>query len=93
MMDELATHVPQRVWLTGLRTEPGSLELDGMSLDHELVATLLTRLERSPYFSGVRLDASELKQVDELKLNSFRIRATTAFSETAPGANTASADS
>ncbi len=75
MMDELATHVPERVWLTGLRTQNGSVELDGMSLDNELVAALLTRLEASPFFRQVELQGTELKQVNDLKLNTFRIRA------------------
>lgn len=75
IMDELATHIPERVWLTALNANNGQIELGGMSLDNELVALFLTSLNDSPYFANVELEETELKTVDELKLNTFKIRA------------------
>jgi type IV pilus assembly protein PilN len=75
IMDELASHIPERVWLTDLNADNGQIALGGMSLDNELVALFLTALNDSPYFAGVELESTELKLVESLKLNTFKIRA------------------
>jgi len=75
IMDELASHIPERVWLTDLNADNGQISLGGMSLDNELVALLLTALNDSPYFAKVELESTELKLVESLKLNTFKIRA------------------
>lgn len=75
ILDELATRTPERVWLTLLSANDGRIELKGMSLDNELVALFLTSLNDSKYFANVELKETELKTVDALKLNTFRILA------------------
>lgn len=75
IMDELSNHIPDRVWLTNLAADSGRIALGGMSLDNELVALFLTALSDSPYFDRVELESTELKLVESLKLNTFRIRA------------------
>lgn len=75
VLDELATHTPERVWLTNVRSQDGVLSIEGMSLDNELVALFLTALNDSPYFDGVELEESELVERDRLKLNSFKVKA------------------
>ena len=73
ILDELASRTPERVWLTTLSAKGGRIELEGMSLDNELVALFLTALNDSAYFANVELKTTELKTVDSLKLNTFRI--------------------
>jgi type IV pilus assembly protein PilN len=75
IMDELSNHIPDRVWLTDLNADNGKIALGGMSLDNELVALFLTALNDSPYFANVELESTELKLVESLKLNTFKIRA------------------
>ena len=75
ILDELASRIPERVWLTNLNANNGQVELTGMSLDNELIALFLTALNDSAYFANVELESSELKTVKELKLNTFKIRA------------------
>ncbi|UCE86710.1 MAG: PilN domain-containing protein [Deltaproteobacteria bacterium] len=75
MLDELATLTPQRLWLTRLIADKGGLQLDGISLDNEIVASFLTALSQSPYFNKVELDTTVLQQMGNLKVNSFKIRA------------------
>lgn len=75
VMDELATKTPERMWLTRLQTEGERIELEGMSLDNEIVAVFLTRLNDSPYFGSVELEQTELQGRGELKLNRFRVTA------------------
>ena len=73
ILDELASRTPERVWLTTLDANGGQIQLEGMSLDNELVALFLTALNDSPYFANVELKETELKTVDQLKLNTFKI--------------------
>ncbi|RIL05851.1 MAG: hypothetical protein DCC71_08925 [Proteobacteria bacterium] len=73
ILDELAMRTPDRVWLTLLAANDGRIELKGMSLDNELVALFLTSLNESKYFANVELKETELRTVDSLKLNTFRI--------------------
>jgi len=75
VLDELASRIPERVWLTKLSAKDQKLTLDGLSLDNELVALFLTGLNDSPYFKDVELLETEAKQVDGYKLNSFEVSA------------------
>jgi type IV pilus assembly protein PilN len=76
VMDELATHTPERLWLNGLATKGRRLELTGQSLDNELVAVFLRALGESPHFGKVDLESTELGTAsDGLKLVKFKIDA------------------
>jgi type IV pilus assembly protein PilN len=75
MLDELALHAPDRLWLTGLDAKNGQVEVKGMSLDNELVALLMTSLGSSPYFKNIELKETKAKDVDGLRLNEFSVTA------------------
>lgn len=75
IMDELATRMPQRVWLTKMTEKSGLLELEGRSIDAEVVADLAAVLEDSPMLSGVDLQETRLEEVDGLKLSAFKLTA------------------
>ena len=87
VMDELATHTPERLWLDSVSTKGGMLELTGQSLDNELVAVFLGSLGDSPYFDNVDLNSTELADgPDGLKVVKFRIQATMVAPQTAKAA-------
>lgn len=76
MLDELASRIPDRLWITRLRASAdGQVELEGMSLDNERVADLLTRLEQSPFFESLELEGTEFEERGGLKLARFAVRA------------------
>lgn len=75
MLDELATHAPDRLWLTKVESNKREVLVRGMSLDNELVAQFLTVLNASPYFTNVELVSTEAKEKNGLKLNAFEISA------------------
>lgn len=75
MLDELATHAPDRLWVTDVETNLDMLTIKGMSLDNELVAVFLTALNQSPYFTDVELLSTEAKEKEGLKLNAFEVSA------------------
>lgn len=73
IMDEIATRIPKRMWLTQLTLKEGALELKGISLDAEIVAAFLASLAESDLIHQVELDETRLEETDGLKLNSFKI--------------------
>jgi len=76
MMDELAIHIPERMWLISLKARAGSVKIEGKSLDNEIVAAFLTELSRSPYFGNVELRSTELESRGGLKLHRFEVTTT-----------------
>lgn len=76
MMDELATHTPDKVWLQRLEARGAHLKLEGKSLDNEIVAAFLTALNESPYFGNVELKRTELESRGGFKLHNFEVSAT-----------------
>ena len=75
LMDELATHTPERLWVTRIQAEKQMIRIEGMSLDNELVAHFLTALNSSPYFRDVELRETEAKEEGGFKLNHFELSA------------------
>ena len=76
MMDELAIHIPDRMWLTLLEAKGVHVKIEGKSLDNEIVAAFLTELSRSPYFGNVELRSTELETHGGLKLHRFEVTTT-----------------
>ena len=77
MLDELATKIPEKIWLLELKQTGNSLELVGAALDNKFVSKFMSDLESSPYFSKVDLIASEMKlskkgKTDQ-KMNQFKL--------------------
>lgn len=76
LFDEIATHIPDRMWLTRMDVKGQALTIQGVSLDNELVALFLTAMNSSPYFEEVELLQTEAKEVGGYKLNAFELSAT-----------------
>ena len=74
LLDELASRLPEKIWLTALHQESGVLTLEGLSIDNETIATYMTRLAQSPYLTNIELERSELQEGSTVKLNQFTIR-------------------
>jgi len=75
LLDELASRSPEKLWITSLHTEGARIELKGISLDTELIAEFLNKLNGSPYIKSVELKSTELAEASGLKLNSFQVTA------------------
>jgi type IV pilus assembly protein PilN len=76
LFDEIATHLPDRMWLEQLEVKGQTLKIKGVSLDNELVALFLTAMNASPYFKNVELLETQAKDVEGYKLNAFQMSAT-----------------
>jgi type IV pilus assembly protein PilN len=75
ILDEVATRMPERMWLTDMKLSGGELSLGGYGIDNETIAAFLTSLEDSEFISNVQLEKTELQENKGLKLNEFRIKA------------------
>ena len=75
IMDEIATRIPDRMWLSRMKLSGGALELEGFGIDNEVIAAFLTSLEQSKFLTNVELKQSQLTTKHGLKLNAFKIRA------------------
>jgi type IV pilus assembly protein PilN len=89
VMDELATHTPPKLVLTSIKTVGNKLEMQGASLDNELVAELLQALGASPYFGNVELDNTKMSDRSGLKLVNFKVQAVITTPKKAPKAKPA----
>jgi type IV pilus assembly protein PilN len=76
ILDEIATRIPDRLWLSHLSMRNGVVELRGYGLDNEIIAAFMTSLEESEFMTSVELVEThlELDSKKTLKLNSFKIR-------------------
>lgn len=76
ILDELSARVPERLWLTSIKTKGQGIQLEGQSLDTGVVADFLRGLNASPYFENVDLDkTSGGRVVEGVRLVNFEIRA------------------
>ena len=58
-LDDLASGIPNRVWLTKLEEKSKRVTLEGKAIAHEDVSALMKALQKSKYFSGVVLNVSK----------------------------------
>jgi type IV pilus assembly protein PilN len=85
LMAELADRIPQRVWVTSLDANGGSIKLQGESLDNELVALFLRDLATSEYFDDIDLEGTKLSaNKGGLKLVTFDMKAELVSPKPAP---------
>ena len=77
MLDEIATRIPEKLWLQSLTQEGNRVKMTGTAINNEVIATFMTNLEQSPYFADVylvKIQAQRRKTDDRLK--EFEITAT-----------------
>lgn len=58
-LDDLATEIPNRVWITDLKEAGGAVKIKGNAIEHEDVSAFMKALQKSKYFSGIVLSYSK----------------------------------
>ncbi len=70
LLDDIATSVPKdRLWLTALKEDQGTLVLEGTAMDNETVADFMKRLENTQSLKSVELVRTRQKEIKELDIN------------------------
>lgn len=74
VLDEVARIIPsQRMWLSSLAQQGGSLKLSGVALDNRTIAGFMEDLKSSPFIKSVTLDNASLKAYAGRDLKSFSL--------------------
>jgi type IV pilus assembly protein PilN len=74
VMDELARCLPDHLWLTSaLEDDSGKLALEGVTLSNLVVSDFMSRLDRSPMFSGVELTLAQRATVGDKDVVNFQV--------------------
>jgi type IV pilus assembly protein PilN len=87
LLDEIAMAVPKdKLWLTSLQENKGSLTLQGTAMDNETVALFMTNLEKSKYLKSVDLESTRMRSLPQYKLrvSDFTLNCKTFAYEEAP---------
>lgn len=79
ILGELSQRTPEKVWIESLEKSGKSLRITGVALDNETIANFMTVLEKSQYFGGVELGASEQIIRGGMKLKKFSLNCSTAL--------------
>jgi len=80
ILDELSTHMPDKMCLRSLKKEGARMEMEGWALDDEVIANFMTSLQGSQYFRGVELIVTERFKPEgtEINIKKFTITSTVA---------------
>ncbi len=89
MLDELAIRIPEKLWLSELDQVEHKLTIEGVSINNEVIATFMSRLEESDYFAEVYLVAIEANEQEDISLKEFTLTSKL----TVPGTETSVKDS
>ncbi len=74
VLDEIANLTPtKRLWLETVEQKGTTLNLSGMALDNQTIASYMDQLKHSPYIKDVTLIKTDLKQYADRDLKSFQL--------------------
>jgi len=78
ILDELSTHITDKMSLRSLKKSGSQLEIEGWALDDEMIANFMTNLQRSKYFGGVELIVTERFKPEgaDINIKKFTITST-----------------
>ncbi|NJK90176.1 MAG: hypothetical protein HC923_12850 [Myxococcales bacterium] len=71
--DDLASEIPNRVWLSEVGEAGGRLKLKGSAIDPEDISAFMKALQKSPYFQNVNLSFSKSRREGSIVLYDFEI--------------------
>jgi type IV pilus assembly protein PilN len=81
ILDELARISPEKLWIESWKDSGGSLSVDGIAIDNQTIAQFMTRMQTSPWFSGVRLEVTRQVNRGGADLKSFSIKASISYAK------------
>jgi type IV pilus assembly protein PilN len=82
-LDDLATEIPNRVWLEKMEETNGAVTLSGVAIDHEDVSAFMKALQKSKYFTGIVLGYSKQVKQDKSSVSLYEFKITCAVNYSA----------
>jgi type IV pilus assembly protein PilN len=71
LLDEISMAKPEKLHLESLKKEGKKLGIEGVALDDETVANLMTNLRKSKVFKSIELIVSEQTEQNKIRLKKF----------------------
>lgn len=66
--------IPDRMWLTSMKTSGKNVVIQGMAYDNKTVADFMTAIETSPLFASVNLKTLQMKPMrGDIQIKSFEV--------------------
>jgi type IV pilus assembly protein PilN len=73
VLDDVATSLPGKLWLTSVKEKDGRMELKGVAFDNPTIAKFMINLERSGVIKNVELIISQQLERKDVKLKEFTL--------------------
>lgn len=73
MMDEFATIMPKKLWITNFKENNKKLTLEGVAVEGPVVSDFLERLRNSRFFQGPQLIQTQQVAIDGKAMQKFNI--------------------
>jgi type IV pilus assembly protein PilN len=86
LLDELSRVLPDKLWLTSFTEKSGQINIKGVGLNENIVATFIRDLESSPYYQKVDLTVTRQVVQEGIKLHEFEITSGVAIPQPAVAA-------
>ena len=74
LMDALVEVTPQNLWIESLKEVKRQYLITGISLDYETIASFMTNMENSPFFSEVKLKSTKQKKIGGQSVHNFTVQ-------------------
>ncbi|OQY00674.1 MAG: hypothetical protein B6I26_07060 [Desulfobacteraceae bacterium 4572_130] len=65
--------IPEKMWLTNLKTYDDKVLIQGMSFDDKTVADFMTKLENLAFLKTVNLNTLKMEEIDNIQIKKFEI--------------------
>jgi len=76
VLDQIASRMPPKMWLTALKVQRASLQMEGVSIDNETIAQFMTNLESAGEFENVELQFAQEAKIEDFLLKKFSVSST-----------------
>jgi type IV pilus assembly protein PilN len=73
VIDELNLSVPELAWLKIIKVGSGSIEINGIALDDQVISTFMQNLESMDYFKNIDLIVSSATEVEKVPVKEFNL--------------------
>jgi type IV pilus assembly protein PilN len=73
LLDDLSSSLPEKLWLTKFSEKGGSIHLEGVADNENIVAEFMRNLDSSPYYKNIELAVTEQTKAGDAKMQKFTL--------------------
>ena len=65
--------IPEKMWLTNLKSYYDKILIQGMAFDNKTVADFMTKLENLTFFKKVNLNTLKMEEINNIQIKKFEV--------------------